>query len=107
MSKENEKLNMMLDVMCGGFRSLQSQVIDLMGKTSSETGSNASKKRKDEGHDNRNVINSNISYTNNMECSSSEDSGKKQCSLSKKISSVQIRTNPSDTALVSAQIQPC
>lgn len=107
MSKENEKLNMMLEVMCGSFRSLQSQVMDLMGKTSSETGSNASKKRKDEGHDNRNVINSNISYNNHMECSSSEESCKKQCSLSKKVSSIQIRTSPSDTALVSTQIQPC
>ncbi|KAJ8634814.1 hypothetical protein MRB53_009081 [Persea americana] len=100
VSKENEKLNMMLDVMYGGLQSLQSQVIDLMGKTSSETGSNASKKRKDEGNDNRNVINGNISYTNHMECSSSEDSCKKQCSLSKKVSNIQIRTNPSDTALV-------
>lgn len=106
MSKENKKLSMMLDVMCEGFRSLQSQVVDLIGNTSRESGSHATMKRKDRSNDNINVINSNISNTNHMEYSSSEDSCKKQCGLSKKVSKVQIRTNPSDTAPVSTQTNP-
>lgn len=94
MSEENEKLNKMLGVMCEGFRSLQSQMLDLTSKTTVENGSPGSRKRKEESHD------------NHVESGSSEDSWKKQCKFASKVSTVHVRTDPSDTTLVSPLIRP-
>ncbi|KAJ8641202.1 hypothetical protein MRB53_017896 [Persea americana] len=99
LSEENEKLNKMLGAMCEGFRSLSSQMLDLTGKTPVEAVSPGSRKRKEENHDNNNIINSNFGCTNHVESSSSEDSLKKQCRFSK-VSKVHVRTRPYDTTLV-------
>lgn len=103
VSEENQKLNKMLGVMCEGFRSLSSQMLDLTSKTPVKDVSPGSRKRKEEHHDYNNVINSNFGCTNYVESSSSEDSLKKQCRFSK-ASKIHVRTGPYDTTLVSPRI---
>lgn len=88
LTEENQKLTKMLAVMCENFQALQNQVRDLTSAGVVEQVHTSPRKRKDDA-------------VSNVECSSSEDSSKKQCKFPKsKTSKVSVRTDPSDTSLV-------
>ncbi|XP_077222834.1 putative WRKY transcription factor 40 [Tasmannia lanceolata] len=106
VSEENEKLSKMLSSMCKKYWVLQSQVADLKSKSTEkeiEGSVSSSRKRKDESHENNNSngINENANYINPIESSSSEDSCKKACRLTKtKTFKAYLRIDPSDKSLV-------
>nr|DAD22485.1 TPA_asm: hypothetical protein HUJ06_023948 [Nelumbo nucifera] len=98
MSAENKKLTQLLTVMCENYTTLQTQLKDLMSKNN-ETGFTVSKKRKAESMDNNN--HNGVSGPTES-TSSDEDSGKRiREDIKTKISRVYVRTDASDTSLVS------
>ncbi|KAL4283577.1 hypothetical protein GQ457_16G000480 [Hibiscus cannabinus] len=101
VSAENKKLTEMLTVLCEQYYALQHQFNELVSNNSrTEAAKIWSKKRKADCEDYR--TNNLIGFSGNTESSSSDEDSSKQpkdC-LKPKISSVHVRTNPSDTSLI-------
>lgn len=100
VSAENKKLTEMLTAMCESYNALQSQLMDLMSKNPEKEFS-PSKKRKSESSNNND---NKFGIIGNSESSSTdEESCKKPREeiIKAKISRVSVRTEASDTSLVS------
>ena len=102
VSAENKKLAEMLSVVCENYNTLRSHLMEYMRKNGEKEVSPTSKKRKSESSNN----NSNLMGTNNGNSESSstdEESCKKprEETIKAKISRVYVRTESSDTSLVS------
>lgn len=102
VARENQKLNKMLNEMKENIYNLQNKVIDLVNQAPDKEPAQ-SRKRKEEDRDDTKPSNGKGDCSNHVESSSSEeDSGKKQCKLPKtKISKRCVRTDPSDSSMVS------
>ena len=102
VARENQKLNEMLNEMKEKFYNLQNQMIDLINQAPDKETAQT-RKRKEEDRDDTKPSNGKGDSSNHVESSSSEeDSGKKQCKLPKtKISKHSVRTDPSDSSMVS------
>ena len=103
VSAENKKLAEMLSVVCENYNTLRSHLMEYMRKNGEKEVSPTSKKRKSESSNNNN---SNLMGTNNGNSESSstdEESCKKprEETIKAKISRVYVRTESSDTSLVS------
>lgn len=105
MSAENKKLTEMLTVMCENYTELRSQLLE---QTSKNNGVENPRKRKAESSNNNgnNSIGNNTDVLNlgpSESSSSDEESSKKQREehIKAKISRVCVRTEASDTSLVS------
>lgn len=124
VSAENQKLTQMLTVMCENYDALRKHLVDYMNKNPSSTSSNASKKRKSPAsaaaattdiiNNNNNNDNTLIpeSTTNNQGPSESSSSDEGSCKkpreehIKAKVSRVYVRTEASDTTLVSPSPLP-
>lgn len=106
VSAENRKLTEMLTVLCENYNSLRNQLMDYMSKNPG-TDDNGSRKRKAESTTKNNNNGSIIDATNGPSESSSSDEGSckkpREEHIKAKISKVYVRTEASDTSLVS----PC
>lgn len=103
VSAENKKLTQMLTVMCENYNTLRSQVMDYMSKNA-EKELSPSKKRKCDSNNNIGENNNNMLANGASESSSTdEDSSKKprEEKITAKISRLYVRTEASDTGLVS------
>ena len=103
VTAENKKLAEMLSVVCENYNTLRSNLMEYMRKNGEKEVSPTSKKRKSESSNNNN---SNLMGTNNGNSESSstdEESCKKPREeiIKAKISRVYVRTEASDTSLVS------
>lgn len=122
VSAENQKLTQMLTVMCENYDALRKHLVDYMNKNPSSTSSNASKKRKSpaaattdiiiNNNNNDNTLNPE-STTNNQGPSESSSSDEGSCKkpreeqhIKAKVSRVYVRTEASDTTLVSPSSLP-
>lgn len=117
VSAENQKLTQMLTVMCENYDALRKHLVDYMNKNPSSTSSNASKKRKSPASaaaaatttDNTLIPES---TTNNQGPSESSSSDEGSCKkpreehIKAKVSRVYVRTEASDTTLVSPSSLP-
>lgn len=105
VSAENKKLTQMLTVMCENYNTLRSQVMNYMSKNA-EKELSPSKKRKCDSSNNIGGDNNVNMLANGASESSStdEDSSKKprEEKITAKISRVYMKTEASDTGLVSA-----
>lgn len=101
VSAENRKLTEMLTVMCENYNALRSQLMDYMSKNP-EKELSPSRKRKSESSNN---INNNANGINgNSESSSTDDESCKkprEGTIKAKISRSYVKTEASDTSLVS------
>jgi len=102
VTAENKKLAEMLSVVCENYNTLRNHLMECMRKNGEKEVSPTSKKRKSESSNN----NSNLMGTNNGNSESSstdEESCKKPREeiIKAKISRVYVRTEASDTSLVS------
>ncbi|XVF35670.1 hypothetical protein REPUB_Repub18cG0166200 [Reevesia pubescens] len=98
ISAENKKLTEMLTVLCEHYYSLQNQFMELVSKNSENEAATSRKRKAECDQDYTNMI----GFSGNAEsCCSDEDSFKKpkEC-IKAKISSVYVRTNPSDNSLI-------
>ena len=104
LNAENKKLTEMLTAMCESYNALQSQLMDLMSKNPEKEFS-PSKKRKSESSNNND---NNFGIIGNAESSSTDEESckKHREEIKAKISRAYVRTEASDTSLVSLQ-NPC
>lgn len=106
VSAENKKLTEMLTVMCENYNALRNQLMDYMSKNGEKEQLAPLKKRKSESSNNND---NNIAMNGISESSSTdEESCKKPREevIKAKISRVYVRTEASDTGLVSAKFTP-
>lgn len=123
VSAENQKLTQMLTVMCENYDALRKHLVDYMSKNPSSSTSSASKKRKsppaaaaadinnNNNNDNTLIPESTANNNNNgpSESSSSDDGSCKKPReehIKAKVSRVYVRTEASDTSLVSPSFLP-
>ncbi|XP_068648873.1 probable WRKY transcription factor 40 [Aristolochia californica] len=106
VSEENQKLTLMLSVMCENFWALQSQLKDLTPKALEKEPA-SSRKRKEESLSlddwSKVAVNGNgVNLNSRVDSSSSEESAcKKHCKSPKtKISKIIVRTDPSDSIVM-------
>ncbi|XP_022731961.1 probable WRKY transcription factor 40 [Durio zibethinus] len=98
ISAENKKLTEMLTVLCEQYNALQNKFMELASKNS-ENEAATSKKRKADCEDYTNMIGFRSGNTESS-CSDEETCKKRKECLKAKISSVYMRTNPSDNSLI-------
>lgn len=117
VNAENKKLTEMLTVMCQNYNSLRNQLTEYMSKQNSSTSgadqdqnSDGSKKIKikiennNNNNNNNEIVKSSVQVLNSESSSSDEDSSTKKPReehIKTKTSRVYMRTEPSDTSLVS------
>lgn len=106
VTAENKKLVEMLSVVCENYNSLRSHLMEYMRRNPEKELSTSSKKRKSESSNNNN--NSNLMGINNNGNSESSSTDEESCKKPKeeenikaKISRAYVRTEASDTGLVS------
>lgn len=102
VSAENKKLTEMLTVMCENYNALRSQLTDYMSKNLHEKEHTSTRKRKYESSNNNN--NNVTGIYGNSESSSTDDESCKKTKeeiIKPKISRVYVKTEASDTRLVS------
>lgn len=102
VSAENKKLTEMLTVLCENYNALRSQLTDYMSKNLQEKEHTLTRKRKSESSNNTNNNVTGI-YGNSESSSNDEESCKKPREeiIKAKISRVYVKTEASDTSLVS------
>lgn len=107
VSAENKKLTEMLTVVCENYNALRSHVMEYMSKNAEKSSDlSPSRKRKCESSNNDgNNYNAVVVNGASESSSTDEDSPKKprEEKITAKISRVYVRTEPSDTSLVSAE----
>jgi hypothetical protein len=102
VSAENRKLTEMLTVMCENYNALRSQLMDYMSKNP-EKELSPSRKRKSESSNNNINNNANAINVNSESSSTDDESSKKprEGTIKAKISRIYVKTEASDTSLVS------
>lgn len=106
VNAENKKLSEMLTVMCENYNALRSQLMEYVNKSTDKELSTPSRKRKSESSNNNSTANI-LGMNGNSESSSTdEESCKKprEEPIKAKVSRSYVRTEASDTSLVSIKI---
>lgn len=110
VSAENKKLTEMLTVLCENYNALRNHLMDYMSKNPEIDSNSGSKKRKSESITTNNNNDAIIDATNGpSESSSSDEAGSckkpREEHIKAKVSREYVRTEASDTSLVSLQIK--
>lgn len=106
MNAENKKLTEMLTVMCENYNALRSQLMEYANKNPSEKELTPSKKRKSESSNNNSTANILAMNNGNSESSSTDEESckkPKEDPTKAKISRAYVRTEASDSSLVSTK----
>lgn len=106
VNAENKKLSEMLTVMCENYNALRSQLMEYANKNTEKELSTPSRKRKSESSNNNSTTNILGANGNSESSSTDEESCKKprEEPIKAKVSRAYVRTEASDTSLVSTKI---